>query len=109
MAKGKKGDGSAAPAAPLSAEAKARTAWLIAGGMGMHFLGSMLGMQAEQEIWNRHYKGDFGANAKTQAMLQSVRVSVELLVVSVSAMRHFAAACRHDALTVCMQSARYAI
>ena len=86
MAKGKKGDGSAAPAAtaapaaPLSAEAKARTAWLIAGGMGMHFLGSMLGMQAEQEIWIRHFAGNFGANARMNATLQSISGVISFII-----------------------------
>ena len=80
MAKGKKGDGSAAPAAPLSAEQKARTAWLIAGGMGMHFLGSMLGMQAEQEIWIRHFAGNFGANARMNATLQSISGVISFVI-----------------------------
>ena len=35
-------------------------------------------MPAEQEIWLRHYAGNFGQNAKTQALLQSISGVVSL-------------------------------
>ena len=43
---------------------KARVAWMLVVGTWIQSLGMVLGLQAEQEIWNRHYMGDFAQNAK---------------------------------------------
>ena len=47
---------------------------------GAHFFGSMLGMATEQEIWVRHYAGDFGRNAQTQATLQSLSGGISFAI-----------------------------
>ena len=46
--------------------------WQLVFGTGMHFLGSMIGMQAEQEIWIKHFAGNFAANASMNGRLQAL-------------------------------------
>ncbi len=49
-----------------------RIGWQLVFGTGMHFIGMMIGMQAEQEIWIQHFAGDFAANASMTGRLQSI-------------------------------------
>ena len=43
-------------------------------------VGGSLGMQAEYEVFNRHYAGNYGQNAKTQALIQSASGVISLLI-----------------------------
>lgn len=54
------------------ARKKGFIAWLLIWASSCYFVGAFLGNAAEQEIWLQYYKGDFGANAMTQGMIQSV-------------------------------------
>ena len=59
---------------------KKRSAWLLIVATCADWLGAMLGMTAEQEIWNRSYPGEFGQNAKAQALLQSISGVISLVL-----------------------------
>jgi hypothetical protein len=66
-----RGDGVGGEQLQLDAHGKRRTAWLLIAATGGAYIGIMLGMPVEQEIWAQHFAGDFGANARMQALLQS--------------------------------------
>ena len=56
------------------------TAWQLVLASFFFFFSEALGRQAEVEIWNRHYAGNFAQNAKTQALLQSISGVVSLVL-----------------------------
>jgi len=63
----------------LAERKKRRTGWLLIATGGLHMVALSLPMAAEQEIWLRHFQGDFGANARQQGLLQAADGVVGLL------------------------------
>ena len=57
---------------------KAIKAWLLIAANGLFCFGSFVGKSSEMEVWLLHYAGDFAANGRTQATLQSVGGLVSL-------------------------------